>query len=426
MQMWASLILRRHGTAFSTVLTSCLVCALLLTGAAQAQTYTVLHNFSGGVDGATPMAGVTFDAAGNLYGTASYGGNFGSNCGARGCGLVYRLSHNPSNWILTQLYSFRGGSDGMTPQRATVVFGPDGSLYSTTYAGGGSCNGNNQGCGTVFKLQPPASSCQSVSCSWTETILHSFNGIDGTGPLGAVVFDQQGNVDGATNSGGFQNGGTVFQLDASGGYMESILFHPYGYPGSSVHMDHAGNLYGSTFTGMDGPGTIYELTPSGSNWTSTQLYTFTGGSDGGYPLAGVIFDNAGNLYGATTAGGAGQGGTVFKLSPSNGGWAYSLLYSFTHPGNGFLVVGPIGNLAMDAAGNLYGTTFSDGAFGYGAVFKLTPSGEGWTYTSLHDFTNGVDGGFPYSDLVLDANGSIYGTASTGGAYGSGVVFQIVP
>ena len=416
----------RHGTAFGSILTSCLLWTTLVAGAAQAQTYTVLHNFTGAGDGATPMSGVTLDRGGNLYGTATYGGNVGGNCGAGGCGVVYRLANHNSNWVLTPLYSFLGGSDGMNPQRGSVVFGPDGSLYSTTFAGGGSCNGSNEGCGTVFKLQPPATACQSVSCPWRETILHSFDGAGGSGPLGAVVFDQQGNVDGATNSGGFHNGGTVFQLDASGGYMEDIIFHPYGYPGSSVSMDRERNLYGSTFIGMDGPGTIFELTPSGSDWTSTELHTFTGGSDGAYPLAGVILDTAGNLYGATTAGGVGQGGTVFELSPSNGGWSYSLLYSFAHPGNGLLTVGPVGNLALDAAGNLYGTTLSDGAYGYGAVFKLTHSGQGWTYTPLHDFTNGVDGGVPFSGLVLDTSGTLYGTASTGGAFGRGVVFQIVP
>ncbi len=399
--------------------------AAFLAHAARGQTYTVIHNFTGGGDGATPMAGLTVDAAGNLYGAANFGGKVGGNCGSNGCGVVYRLSHHNSNWILTPLYGFLGGSDGTNPQQANVVFGPDGSLYSTTYSGGGTCSQNNQGCGTVFKLQPPATACQSVSCPWTETILHSFSGDDGAGPLGALVFDQQGNVDGATNSGSLRNGGTIYQLDASGGYMEGILFHPYGYPGSSVTMDHAGDLYGSTSIGMEGPGTIFELTPSGSNWISTQLHAFTGGNDGAYPQAGVILDAAGNLYGATSAEGSGGGGTVFELSPSAGGWTYTVLYSFTGHGSG-MIVGPVGNLVLDAAGNLYGTTFIDGELGRGAVFKLTHSDSGWSYSALHDFTNGADGGFPYSNLVFDANGTIYGTASTGGAFGHGVVFQITP
>jgi uncharacterized repeat protein (TIGR03803 family) len=198
------------------------------------------------------------------------------------------------------------------------------------------------------------------------------------------------------------NGGIIYQLNSSSGWEEVVLYHPYGYPGSGLTMDHAGNLYGTTFNGgKDLSGSVYKLTPSGSNWIETDLYDFTNGSDGSFPQAGVILDAAGNLYGATSAGGTGQGGVVFKLTDSNGNWTDSTLYSLTGPHNGRLVVGPIGNLVMDAAGNLYGTTLADGAHGYGAVFKLTPSNGSWTYTSLHDFTNGSDGGYPYSTLVLD-------------------------
>lgn len=398
----------------------------LLSPAARAQTYTIIHNFTGGADGATPMAGLTIDQAGNLYGATNYGGNLGGNCGAQGCGLVYRLSNHNSGWALTPLYSFQGGNDGMNPQMANVVIGQNGSLYSTTFYGGGSCGGDNRGCGTVFELQPPANPCGGALCPWMENILHSFNGLNGSGPVGALVFDAQGNLYGATNTGGVGNGGTVYQLNASAGWMEEILFIPYGYPGSSVTMNRADDFFGSTFVGASGPGAVYQLTPSGSNWIGTFIYDFTGGSDGAYPVAGVILDPAGNIYGATTSGGASHGGTVFELSPSNGSWAFNLLYSFTGPENGLQVVGPVGNLIMDSAGNLYGTTFSDGEFGYGAVFKLTSTGSGWTYTSLHDFTNGSDGGYPYSNLVFDSSGNIYGTASSGGSFANGVIFKLSP
>ena len=421
-------ILQESAVRFRRFISKQLVCGLFLTifgaYAAQGQTYSVLHSFSGGSDGATPMAGLTIDAGGNLYGTANYGGNVGGNCGSQGCGVVYRLSSHNAGWILTPLYSFLGGNDGMNPQVANVVFGPDSELYSTTFYGGGPCQGNNQGCGTVFKLQPPPNTCHSVSCPWNETILHSFDGDDGSGPVGALVFDQSGNLYGVTTAGSLQNGGTVYQLNPSSGWMETVLFIAYGYPGGSVTMDHAGNLYGSTFIGNSSPGTIYQLMRSGSNWIGTSIFEFTGGTDGQYPKSGLILDQQGNLYGATTAGGSGQGGTVFQLSPSNGSWTYNLLYSFAGPNNGMVVVGPIGNLVMDATGNLYGTTFADGAFGYGAVFKLTQSGSTWTYTSLHDFTNGQDGSYPYSNLVFDTAGNIYGTASSGGASGNGVVFKL--
>ena len=401
-----------------------LALAALASESAHAQTYTVIHNFAGGTDGASPMAGLTFDGAGNLYGLANFGGNSGGNCGPRGCGLVYKLIKRNSSWVLTSLYNFSGGNDGANPQSANVVFGPDGALYGSTYYGGGGCPGG--GCGTVFKLQPPANVCRNVSCPWTETILHRFDGSDGAGPVGAVVFDSEGNLDGATNSGSFNNGGAIYQLNA-GGWHEQILFHPYGYPGSSVSIGNAENLYGTTFNGgLNKFGSIYQLTQSGLGWMETDLYDFTNGADGAYPVAGVIFDEAGNVYGTTSSGGAQNGGTVFKLTNVNGSWNYNLLYSFQGLNNGMFINGPVGNLVMDAAGNLYGTTLGDGAFGYGAVFKLSPWNGSWIYTSLHDFTGGSDGGNPFSNLIFDASGNLYGTASSGGSAGLGVAFEITP
>jgi uncharacterized repeat protein (TIGR03803 family) len=134
----------------------------------------------------------------------------------------------------------------------------------------------------------------------------------------------------------------------------------------------------------------------------------------------LISDNAGNLYGATTVGGSGGGGTVFELTPSNGQWTLSVLYSFTGS------AGPSNSLVLDMAGNLYGTTVEDGTYGAGTVFELTPSGGSWTYTDLHDFTGGSDGSDPFGGVTLDANGNIYGTTEAGGANGDGIVFEITP
>jgi uncharacterized repeat protein (TIGR03803 family) len=130
----------------------------------------------------------------------------------------------------------------------------------------------------------------------------------------------------------------------------------------------------------------------------------------------LILDADGNLYGTTNYGGANKGGTVFELSPSGGGnWTFHLLYSLVYNGTlDFQLYGPTGSLAMDAAGNLYGTTVMDGAFSGGSVFKLTPSNGGWTYTSLHDFEGGTGGGNPFGNVVLDAIGNVYGTAGVGG------------
>src|SRR5581483_3699775 len=147
----------------------------------------------------------------------------------------------------------------------------------------------------------------------------------------------------------------------------------------------AGNLYGTaTAGGTYGKGVVFELSPSGGGWTEHVLYTFQGGNDGGQPVAGLIFDNAGNLYGATASWGSGGGGTVFKLSPTGGAWTYSVLTSLTGGD------GPVASLTLDRSGNLYGTTFMDDPAGYGSVFRLAPSGSGWTYTDLHDFTGGSD------------------------------------
>jgi len=405
--------------ATAAVFAVALALAAVLTPSAQAQTYSVIYNFSGGDGGAQPMAGLTFDGVSSLYGTANAGGVTGGSCGSNGCGMVYRLTNGISGWSLSPLYEFTGGADGQNPQTANVVFGPNGALYSSTFLGGGGCN--DLGCGTIFKLFPSRT-------GWVETVIHRFGGLDGAGPVGSLVFDHLGNVDGATNEGGIRNGGVVYQLNAAGGYREFVLFHPYGYPGSSVTIDHAGDLYGTTFNaGANDFGSVYKLTSNGIGFTSTELYDFTNTTDGEYPKAGVILDQAGNLYGATSTGGSGHGGTIFKLAFSNGGYTFSTIYSFRSPSNGQqLISGPIGNLTIDGAGNLYGTTLVDGAHGYGSVFKLTPSNGSWTYTSLHDFTNGSDGGLPFGNLIIDSHGTIYGTASTGGASGLGVVFQITP
>jgi uncharacterized repeat protein (TIGR03803 family) len=414
----------------AAVLAIILTLTAIATESAHAQSYSVIHNFTGGQDGATPMAGLTIDNAGNLYGAANFGGKTGGNCGSAGCGVVYRMARRNSSWVLTPLYSFAGGNDGTNPQTAAVLIGSDGTLYSTTFSGGGGCDGS--GCGTVLQLQPPASICDNTLCFWTENILHRFaSGGDGEGPVGPLVFDLAGNLNGVTSAGGSGDGGAVYQLIPSDDWLESIVFNPYGYPGSGVSIDQAGNLYGSTFNGADGFGSVYQLTPSGSGWISANLYSFADGADGAYPIAGVIPDAAGNLYGATSAGGSGHGGTVFELAPSGGNWIFTTLYSFARPPNGLIFGGPVANLVMDSAGNLYGTTLADGAFGNGAVFKLTPSNGSWTYTSLHDFSGGSDGGYPYSNLVFDPDGNLYGTASTGGTgaaceAGCGVVWEITP
>src|SRR5271166_1949839 len=248
-------------------------------------------------------------------------------------------------------------------------------LYGTTaYGGGGSGCGGNNGCGTVYKLTPS-------NGGWTESVLYSFQGgSDGAFPYAGVIFDQAGNLYGTTAYGG----------------------------GSGC----AGN----------GCGTVFQLTSSGSGWVENTLYSFQGGNDGASPFGGLIFDQSGNLYGSTayTSSFGVGGGTVFELSPSGSNWIHTVLYSFSGG------AGPYDTLTIDA-GNLYGTTNRDGAYGYGSVFKLTHSGGGWTYTSLHDFTAGSDGGYVYGGVILDSSGNLYGTTQYGGSGGdTGVVWEITP
>jgi uncharacterized repeat protein (TIGR03803 family) len=167
------------------------------------------------------------------------------------------------------------------------------------------------------------------------------------------------------------------------------------------------------------------LTPTGEGWTETPLYEFTGGSDGASPFGGLVRDGSGNLYGTTAGGGSnGYGGTVFRLTQSGGNWVLNTIFSF--PSCKLCGEGPWAALTIDQAGNLYGTTYENGAYGYGNVFKLSPAQGGWVYTSLHDFTGSRDGGYPYSTVIFDGDGNLYGTASTYGSDGWGLVWQITP
>lgn len=418
---------------------SLLVSIFILTVAIEsldAQTLTVLHAFTGHGDGWQPYAGLTTDAAGNLYGTTYTGGYTGGACSGGGCGLVFKLQRGGSGWILSVLHAFQAGADGALP-RARVILGPDGGLYGTTESGGNQycpSDSNIPGCGIVFRLQPGATVCEAVNCPWTETILHTFGGADGMLPSAEVAFDQLGNLYGTTFNGGLADCsagcGTIYEISPSnGGWAETVLYAFSGgndgaYPQSGLIFDSSGNLYGTASAGGNqscqipypGCGTAFELSPSGPGWTLSVLYDFQG-SDGAFPRYGLTIDSLGNLYGATAQGGATGGGNIFELTPSAGNWTFRDLYDFTSAG------GPDqGSLAMDTTGSLYGTTLGPN----GTVFELSPSGDVWTYSALHNFTSGEDGSTPYGNVIFDRNGNLYGTASRGGQYFDGVVWEITP
>jgi len=418
---------RRHAIFAAVVVV--LTVAAAGTPSAQAQTYTILHTFTGTPDGDEPLAGLATDSGGNLYGTTYYGG-------AYGWGMVFKLARTGSGWQMEPLHSFpsiyNGGNDGAHPS-THVTLGPDGAVYGTTPEGAGNA-------GIVFKLTPPPSACETALCPWNESVLYSFPG-SGDGPGSPVIFDQVGNLYGVAG-GGSPGCGVVYELSPSGsGWSETVLYEFAGPPDGctptwgGLTFDEAGNLYGTTsyggYTGGSCPtrgcGTVFRLTPSQSGWAESVLYSFQGLSDGDIPSGGVILDNSGNLYGATPYGGNDNDGTIYGLTPSDGNWTFNLLYTFDEGGIG----GPVDTLTWDSAGNLLGTTFSGGSqgcFGYGCgnVFKLARSSAGWSYSVLHQFL-GNEGGNPEGSVIVDAaNGNIYGTASIGGSENYGVVFEITP
>jgi len=370
---------------------------------AHTQAFSVVHGFSWS-DGANPVAGLTVDGT-NLYGTTSSGGK----CGV---GTVFQIN---SSGVETVLYDFTGGKDGATPEAALTLIG--GNLYGTTSAGGA------LDAGTVFEVTPKG----------VEKVLYTFAGkADGATPESNLIADSAGNFYGTTNLGGTYDQGTVFELvkpkAASGAWSEAVL-HSFGNsedgaaPVAGVTFDAAGNLYGTTSGGgANGYGTVFQLQPSRSGWSENILHEFALQGDGGVPYAGIVV--AGNkLIGAATDGGQGGssgGGTVFELTPSNGGWKFGVVYEL--PGWG--ISGSFSNVLW-AGGRIYATTHCDGANSAGTVYELTPPGNAWTTKLLYTFSGGGDGQYSFSSLVSH-NGSLYGTTKLGGQGDNGVVFKIVP
>ena len=321
-----------------------LASAIFATQSAHAQTYNVLHSFSGGADGKTPY-GLVRDQAGNLYGTTASGG-------ASNSGTVFKLDASGTE---TVLYTFTGGADGKLPI-GPLVLDPSGNLYGTTNDGGKpyACFLGYFGCGVVFKLDAAGEG----------TVLYTFTGgTDGGEPYSVgLVRDASGNLYGTTAAGGTSDEGTVFKLDTTG--KETVLYS-FGSGGvepfAGLVRDASGNLYGTTTNGGSGFGVVFKLDTAGKE---TVLHKFTGGADGAVPYAGLVLDAAGNFYGTTTAGGASNFGTVFKLDTAG---TETVLHSFTGGADGAV---PYAGLVLDAAGNFYGTTTAGGASNFGTVFEI--------------------------------------------------------
>jgi len=363
--------------------------------------FKVLYNFTGFTDGGRPQTGVVRDAAGNLYGTTTFGGasGFGGN------GVVYKL--DPAG-RQTVMHSFTGVSNGSSVRASGVILDSAGNLYGTTEAGGGS--GCEFGCGVVYK----------IDTAGNYTVLHNFNDgtNEGVSPYAGVIRDDAGTLYGTTYYGGAHNDGVVYKLDAAGNYTELHSFGGKGdgqYPHAGVTMDAAGNLYGTTQGGgTANHGVVYKLDPAGSE---TVLYSFLGGADGGNPDGGVVRDPSGNLYGTTQNFGAANYGVVFEVDPSG---HETVLHTFTGTPDG---ADSWAGLVRDPAGNLFGTTIAGGPLGGGTVFKVDTSG---VETVVHSFPAGTSGETPESGLAGDPASHLYGTTVEGGTKGAGVVYRLDP
>jgi uncharacterized repeat protein (TIGR03803 family) len=368
---------------------------LAVASAVPAQTTLItLHTFTGsGSDGANSYARLVRDSAGNLYGTTAGGGAFHQ-------GIVFRVDASGNE---TVLYNFTGGADGGNPHSG-LLLDAAGNLYGIT-AGGGIFPGQ----GVVFKLDP----------SGVETVIHALTTAEGSGSASGLILDPSGNFYGTTEGGGAYNAGVVFKVDRSSNY---VVLHSFGKRGvidgsepfAGLVRDAAGNLYGTTFGGgRFGDGTVYKVDASGNE---SVLYSFRGGSDGLFPSSSLVLDPAGNLYGTTDGGGAHNVGTVFKVSPRG---IEKVLHSFGPAPDG---TSPFVGLVKDGLGNLYGVTDGGGTDGHGSVFRVDNFGN---ETVLYSFTAGPDGARPEAALWRDAAGNLFGTTlDRGSGHDAGTVFEL--
>jgi uncharacterized repeat protein (TIGR03803 family) len=322
---------------------------------------TVLYNFNNPATGLYPSNPLIFDAAGNLYGTTSVGGTLG---------VAFELLHEAHTWEYKLLHNFTGCRDGQQPESGLTEL--NGNLYGTTVAGGNSCSGGN---GTVFEFSR-------VGDRWKYRVIYRFLSYsDGMSPQAGLTYDSSGNLYGTT-------------------------------------------AYGGNTACGSGCGTVFELSPArGGRWSKKVLHQFDK-SDGALPDADLVWDASGNLWGSTNQGansGCPNGcGTIFELRRGKGnGRRFSVVYEFIMQQG----AAPLGNMVFDESGNLYGSTDIGGSAGDGVVFKLSPANGKWRYSVLHAFTSSPDGAEP-NGLVEGAKGAFFGSTGGGGAYSMGTAFEV--
>ncbi|HLX85879.1 MAG TPA: choice-of-anchor tandem repeat GloVer-containing protein [Terriglobales bacterium] len=319
--------------------------------------------------------------------------------------IAARPSHAQTE---TVLHNFTAGTDGSGPMYGLTSDG-NGNFYGTT------AYGARSGDGTVFELSPNGSG------GWNETLIYSFSKLkNGVFPMSPVIFDGAGNLYGTTDQGGTDGFGVVYELTPQGTSWTETVLHSFAGgtdgadPDGVLVMDSAGNLYGTTYQGGTGnKGTVFEVSPSGGSWTEKVIYNTPNGT-----VTGLTMDAAGNLFGVGDSGGTGDS-AVFELSPNGqGGWNPAVIYTFAGRPEA------VGTLTLDSAGNLFGVTDA-AAKGCGKVYKLTLQSGTWIAKTLYNFVkDSTDGCEPYSGIVFDPAGNIYGTTFKGGTTGAGTVYEL--
>ena len=430
-------MLRQRSSLASSFAFGIFACAAFFssTSPANAQTEAVIHGFrvNSTTDGLFPASNLISDSHGALYGTTAQGGKLGA-------GTVYKLAPPATQsgpWRQNILYSFTGGTDGAFPSGNLILDHKTGKLY-------GIAGGLSDYDTAVFELSPPTQ----PGNPWTETVIYSFTSTFPYSGISSLVSDGKGRLYGTTETGGRYQSGSVFVLYSTNGFWNERDIYSFqtngsqlAYPGGLV-LGSAGVLYGLTSYG----GTVFSLTPPAGGkgaWTQSVIHMFGGGSDGIQPLGTLVLDGAGSLYGVTILGGQFSNGIAFQLTPpptQGGAWTESVLYSFQGGSDGSY---PVAGVTLDSTGALYGVTefggdascSDDGSLGCGTVFKLSPpstQGGAWTEAILHDFTWGSDGTSPQAPVIVLGT-TVYGTTLWGGAayctiagtqVGCGTVFQI--
>ncbi|MGA8489083.1 MAG: choice-of-anchor tandem repeat GloVer-containing protein [Terriglobales bacterium] len=405
---------------------SALLLGLCLTVMPQAMAgvrYKTLHVFTGRRDGGLPAFNLALDSTGNLYGVTSAGG---PECKSKNyCGTVFQLMQlTDGKWEEKVLHGFTKWGDGDGPNGGPAI-DAKGNLYGAATAGPG-------GIAALYQMAPEAG-------GWSYKLIY------GHGAGLTVLFDKADNIYGYLGPGTYGSGAVSELIHKSKGWAPKTLYsfcNPYSCPDGDGPLappswDGAGNLYGTTYFGGNGPpncpgslgcGVAFQMTPnSDGSWTYHVLHRFANfKTDGQYPYGGLTVDSKGNVYGTTTEGGKFGNGTVFELTPTSGGhWKQTVLYDFP---NIYLGGAPWANLLFDKAGNLYGTAGGGNLScpqTCGVIFKLAPqAGGNWKYSLVHKF-NGTDGDSP-NGLTMDGAGNLYGTTEYGGEYNYGGAFKLMP